>query len=775
MEYSILLSVSVISLLFITLTVSVRSFTTIPYSGALSTAFAFLVGLLSIGFNGLSLFEALTRSNVLWFVSLTICVLLLFTLRAGVGYNVNEARMLFLLIRKCFISRLALTMLPLLLLIGLTAWLYPPNNYDSLTYHMARVAHWLQNQSIAYYPTPVERQNVMGPGAEYLILLAQIITSSDHLANFVQFAAFVLLVPSGFYLGRLLGLPRKLLPAVVILSATAPIAIFQASTTKNDIVAALMVYATLIACRRLLVGDVRKCTLNDIIFFGLCLGASYLVKPTALLVASPIVAFGAFLSVIQYRLSFRQVAHLAAKWSLAVISFAVVAGPDIFRKMIEGGSRHEVYSLVNGYDYQRLLNVYAVFIHNLPFKEEVEQLYVWLGGKGLLYTTNYYTLQEDLIGNPTQGLLFVVLTVGGIFMVPFFRKSSNSIRYLLFFAPVLSWIAFGLVVKNQLWITRLQIPLFYLLPFSFLSIDLLLKKIPLFKRGIFLLFHGAALFSLAYAMYIASNVPARKLIPHYFWGESPDRIKAYYNNFPKKSEHDFFLQSVRESQCRNIGLILGPDSAEYPLTWRALHGKMQVTHLRDLVVRGGGRKRVTMDKAVDEVCAIYVADGVREYVPEQGKRWISAGDYHTFLRDYSYEFNQSSTPCLLVNSTHLDGIINDYHNMDIEYLEDGISIISQGVDPRWVFVDEEGRCDRLHRAVLRVDMESSVKTMLQVYYTAPGQQGFIEKSSIKVQVAPGENIMYLPLTNNMLSGDFRLDIGQKPGAYLLRSFEIRSY
>lgn len=61
-------------------------------------------------------------------------------------------------------------MLPLLFIIGLTTFLYVPNTYDSMTYHMARVAHWMQNESVGYYLTHIGRQNQMGPGAEYLIL-----------------------------------------------------------------------------------------------------------------------------------------------------------------------------------------------------------------------------------------------------------------------------------------------------------------------------------------------------------------------------------------------------------------------------------------------------------------------------------------------------------------------------------------------------------------------------------------------------------------------------
>ncbi|HEY9651420.1 MAG TPA: hypothetical protein V6C95_12205, partial [Coleofasciculaceae cyanobacterium] len=39
-------------------------------------------------------------------------------------------------------------------LVGLVAIVAPPNHSDSMEYHMSRIVHWMQNSSVAHYPTP---------------------------------------------------------------------------------------------------------------------------------------------------------------------------------------------------------------------------------------------------------------------------------------------------------------------------------------------------------------------------------------------------------------------------------------------------------------------------------------------------------------------------------------------------------------------------------------------------------------------------------------------
>ena len=79
----------------------------------------------------------------------------------------------------------------IVILTGLTALIAPPNNWDSMTYHMSRVMHWIQNQSVSHYPTHILRQLHSNPWSEFAITHFQILTDGDYLANSVQWFSMV--------------------------------------------------------------------------------------------------------------------------------------------------------------------------------------------------------------------------------------------------------------------------------------------------------------------------------------------------------------------------------------------------------------------------------------------------------------------------------------------------------------------------------------------------------------------------------------------------------
>lgn len=78
-----------------------------------------------------------------------------------------------------------------LLITGMIGMLAPINNWDSMTYHLPRIMHWLQNESLYHYPTGMPRQLFQSPYSEYVILHTIGLSGGDGFANGVQWFALI--------------------------------------------------------------------------------------------------------------------------------------------------------------------------------------------------------------------------------------------------------------------------------------------------------------------------------------------------------------------------------------------------------------------------------------------------------------------------------------------------------------------------------------------------------------------------------------------------------
>ena len=220
--------------------------------------------------------------------------------------------------------------------LGLVAWIGPPNNSDSMTYHLPRVFHWIEDRNVAFYPCNSPRQIEMAPGAEYLILQFQILSANDRWADMVQWFAYVGCIVAVSLLTRSLGgSPRAQILAAVVMAAI-PMACLEAETTQNDLVSALWFTCFLIFFFKLCdrsdlaargksparpdEADVDRgllaARLPAFLLCGLALGLGVLTKSTLFIFAAP---FGGILaSVVLFRLRWRGAAGLAALLLVAI-------------------------------------------------------------------------------------------------------------------------------------------------------------------------------------------------------------------------------------------------------------------------------------------------------------------------------------------------------------------------------------------------------------------------------------------------------------------------
>jgi len=163
-----------------------------------------------------------------------------------------------------------------LLLISATT---PPNNYDGMTYHVPRAMHWLQNGSLEYYPTSIDRQLWPPPLAEIMIAHLYALAGGDQFIQLVQTFAYIISLVAVSLITRELGGSRRVQLAATAIAASIPMAILQATSVQNDLLVASF---SLIAVYRGLRLFKTNYT-SDVIMFSMAISLAMITKTTTFL------------------------------------------------------------------------------------------------------------------------------------------------------------------------------------------------------------------------------------------------------------------------------------------------------------------------------------------------------------------------------------------------------------------------------------------------------------------------------------------------------------
>jgi len=169
-------------------------------------------------------------------------------------------------------------------LIGLIALVAPPNTNDSMGYHMPRVVNWIQNHTVAHYPTHYTAQLFLSPWSAFAVLHLQILSGGDRYANLVQFFSMIGSAVGVSLIAQQFGANLYGQVLAAVFCATIPMGILQASSTQNDYVVAFwlicFVYYVLCTLR-------NQPDKNYFWEIGFSLGLATLTKPTAYIYSFP--------------------------------------------------------------------------------------------------------------------------------------------------------------------------------------------------------------------------------------------------------------------------------------------------------------------------------------------------------------------------------------------------------------------------------------------------------------------------------------------------------
>jgi hypothetical protein len=164
----------------------------------------------------------------------------------------------------------------------------PPNNGDSLTYHLTRAAAWLRHGGLYRIPHGQPEENDFPPNAEIQILYTFAFLHRDTAAALTQWFAQAALIVGVYGCARRLGFARPASLFAALLVPTLSLVALESMTTQNDLVVAAYVVAA-----------AYFVTANrpaELALFGIAFGLALGTKPTALF-AVPVLALLAFVSL----------------------------------------------------------------------------------------------------------------------------------------------------------------------------------------------------------------------------------------------------------------------------------------------------------------------------------------------------------------------------------------------------------------------------------------------------------------------------------------------
>lgn len=224
----------------------------------------------------------------------------------------------------------------------LIALLAEPNNFDSQTYHLPKVEHWVAQGDLDFWPTAIHRQVTIPPGAEYLLLHLRLLTGGDALHNLVQWAAGVLCLLVVARITAQLGGGRRAQLLTAFVLASTPMVALQATSTQTDLVCAAWV-----ACAATLVLDGlrRRTGWGTLLALGAATGLTAVTKTSGLIAVGPLLVLWG-LAQLRLALADRSsagpvraggVARTVGGSALILLVAAVVVGPFLARVTAEFG------------------------------------------------------------------------------------------------------------------------------------------------------------------------------------------------------------------------------------------------------------------------------------------------------------------------------------------------------------------------------------------------------------------------------------------------------
>lgn len=552
----------------------------------------------------LSVFSAIAYYSILlsWGIVFGINIVLLYIKHADAGIFVAALKQRVLSIcrsltggEKFWLS----STLVILLLVFAQGIIYPPNNWDSMTYHLSRITAWISRGSVGHFPTNIFYQVYQGPFAEYVIMHFNMLARNDYFSATVQFCFLLFMLVTLTNVIKTLGLQRRYQILAVIFATLIPEVLLQASSTQNNIVESFFVLTAYYFTLK----SIKGTAFNDYFFLGMAVGLALLTKSTAYIYLFPILLVFA-IRVLNRFFKTRNLKYIWYPIMVILIGLAInyrqyqrnynldknILGAPASEVGIYTNTRMNPLLLLSNVIKNAGLQMSMMGITAPAIISDtiIHKLHATAGldinspdnnfGHSIYQVPTGGANHEDGAPNPFHFLLVVVAF--GIICYNAFKSKQNILVLQLLLIVLAQVLFFCWYLKWQPWNTRMHVQFFMLsvplfcyavstsAPFSKIVYMVAMPVILLY--GIVLVLHNSS------RPYLLLN----KQRPYLTTTVFDARYKKYFDNKPGMyPEYQKISQSIQAAGYKNIGLILGSIDWQYPLFNNCYSRELNPVHL----------------------------------------------------------------------------------------------------------------------------------------------------------------------------------------------------
>lgn len=494
---------------------------------------------------------------------------------------------------KLEIFVIALFALFFIFMIGMSI-LTVPYNWDSMTYHLSRIAHWTQNKSVAHYASNDIRQITSPVLAEFVNLQVYILNDKNDLfLNLLQSTSYVTNTILIFFLTRKLKVEKRYCYLSSLVFISMPIAFGEALTTQVDHFSTLwlllFVYFLLDLLDETFRFEMSGKVIEYVLLLGACIGLGYLTKPSIMFA---IVGFAVWLLCVTIKRKDKFIVVLELiliagaevvfivipEIGRNLISFHAISAPIAGARQLVG-TLNPLYVMMNGLKnlamnlpnmyFNELAKIGEYVIHWIAYKLQIELDHHSISEGGREFFLHApQTYNHDTAVNP---IVFILTLIVIIWLIKKLVCREEKTQLDIFSTiAIVVFVVFCMALRWEPYVTRYMLSYLALLcPVVGGQLSCMKSKDVHMGRLIAPIAVFVCVIELVGLVKYHGNICLEHI-------NAESRKEAYFTT--RKSDKASYMkldEIFAKESWENIGVYLETDTYEYPI-WKQCGGDVRI-------------------------------------------------------------------------------------------------------------------------------------------------------------------------------------------------------